>query len=76
MNIGIIGSGNMGRTLGIGWAQAGHQVRFGSPTERLAAQATGARVVKAYNTIAHEVIGRFATLSLNVVAPPPGGGGR
>lgn len=30
MKIGIIGSGNMGRSLGILWAQQGHQVYFGS----------------------------------------------
>jgi len=30
MNIGIIGSGNVGGTLGKRWAQAGHQVVFGS----------------------------------------------
>jgi 8-hydroxy-5-deazaflavin:NADPH oxidoreductase len=30
MNIGIIGSGNVGGTLGTRWAQAGHQVIFGS----------------------------------------------
>ncbi|MDY6784313.1 MAG: NAD(P)-binding domain-containing protein [Cyanobacteriota bacterium] len=30
MKIGIIGSGNMGRSLGILWAERGHQVYFGS----------------------------------------------
>jgi predicted dinucleotide-binding enzyme len=30
MSIGIIGSGNVGGTLGTRWAQAGHQVIFGS----------------------------------------------
>jgi NADPH-dependent F420 reductase len=30
MNIGIIGSGNVGGTLGTRWAQAGHKVTFGS----------------------------------------------
>lgn len=29
MNIGILGSGNMGRALGARWAQAGHNVFFG-----------------------------------------------
>jgi 8-hydroxy-5-deazaflavin:NADPH oxidoreductase len=32
MNIGIIGSGNVGGALGTGWAQKGHQVTFGSRT--------------------------------------------
>lgn len=30
MNIGIIGTGHMGRTLGLQWARAGHRVLFGS----------------------------------------------
>lgn len=30
MNIGIIGTGNMGGTIGKGWAAAGHKVLFGS----------------------------------------------
>jgi len=32
MKIGIIGSGNMGRSLGILWAQQGHEVFFGART--------------------------------------------
>ncbi len=32
MKIGIIGSGNMGRTLGMRWAELGHQVYFGAKT--------------------------------------------
>ncbi len=32
MKIGIIGSGNMGRTLGTRWAEAGHEVFFGAKT--------------------------------------------
>jgi len=30
MKIGVIGTGNMGRALGLRWAQAGHRVFFGS----------------------------------------------
>lgn len=30
MNIGIIGTGGMGRALGVRWASAGHSVYFGS----------------------------------------------
>jgi len=30
MKIGIIGTGNMGRTLGVAWARRGHHVLFGS----------------------------------------------
>ena len=32
MKIGIIGSGNMGRALGILWAEQGHEVFFGART--------------------------------------------
>ncbi|NJO81444.1 MAG: NAD(P)-binding domain-containing protein [Blastochloris sp.] len=32
MNIGIIGSGNMGRSLGLLWAEQGHEVFFGART--------------------------------------------
>ncbi len=32
MKIGIIGSGNMGRSLGILWAEQGHEVFFGART--------------------------------------------
>src|SRR5436190_23934260 len=30
MKIGVIGSGNMGRTLGLAWAERGHDVFFGA----------------------------------------------
>lgn len=36
MKIGIIGSGNMGRSLGILWAEQGHQVFFGARTAQKA----------------------------------------
>ena len=43
MNIGIIGTGNMGRALGILWAEQGHNITFGARTidkaERAAALA-------------------------------------
>lgn len=32
MKIGIIGSGNMGRSLGLLWAEQGHKVFFGART--------------------------------------------
>src|SRR5262249_12310409 len=45
MKIGIIGSGRMGRALGLGWARAGHDVLFGSrdagKAAALAAEAGG-----------------------------------
>jgi predicted dinucleotide-binding enzyme len=45
MRIGIVGTGQMGRTLGVRWAEAGHQVLFGSrhppKAESVAARAGG-----------------------------------
>ncbi|MEM7360773.1 MAG: NAD(P)-binding domain-containing protein, partial [Pseudomonadota bacterium] len=45
MNIGIIGTGNMGRALGILWAEQGHSIVFGARTiekaERAATLAGG-----------------------------------
>lgn len=45
MKIGIIGTGNMGRTLGVRWARAGHEVLFGArdraTAERAAREAGG-----------------------------------
>lgn len=45
MRIGIIGTGNMGRALGLRWAELGHEVLFGSrdasKAERVAASAKG-----------------------------------
>jgi predicted dinucleotide-binding enzyme len=34
MRIGIVGTGNMGETLGLRWARAGHEVLFGSRQDR------------------------------------------
>jgi predicted dinucleotide-binding enzyme len=41
MKIGIIGTGNMGQALGTGWAQAGHDVLFGSRDPAKAKDAAG-----------------------------------
>jgi 8-hydroxy-5-deazaflavin:NADPH oxidoreductase len=45
MKIGIIGTGNMGRALGLGWARVGHEVLFGSrdpnKAKAIAADGTG-----------------------------------
>jgi len=42
MKIGIIGTGNMGRALGVRWSAAGHEVLFGSRDRAKAAAAAGA----------------------------------
>jgi 8-hydroxy-5-deazaflavin:NADPH oxidoreductase len=45
MKIGIVGTGNMGRALGLGWARGGHEVLFGSrdlnKAKAIAAKGTG-----------------------------------
>ena len=41
MKIGIIGSGNMGRSLGIVWTELGHEVFFGGRDPEQARQAAG-----------------------------------
>jgi predicted dinucleotide-binding enzyme len=62
MKIGILGTGNMGRTLGVRWARAGHDVAFGArdrakaEAAQLAQDAPGARVVQAFNTVPHRII--------------------
>ena len=49
MNIGVVGTGNMGRTLGLRWARAGHDVLFGSRDLRKAeaVAASGPRSIQA-----------------------------
>lgn len=49
MRIGIIGSGNMGRALGVRWAAAGHEVAFGA---RNAAQAQAAAELAGHGALA------------------------
>lgn len=41
MKIGIVGTGNMGRILGCGWAVAGHEVFFGARNPQAASRAAG-----------------------------------
>lgn len=45
MKIGIIGTGNVGSALGRGWAQAGHEVVFGSRTPERASVPEESRVL-------------------------------
>jgi predicted dinucleotide-binding enzyme len=52
MNIAIVGAGNIGRTLGTKWAEAGHAVVFGvrDPQSATAQQAAAARPGAAVDT--------------------------
>jgi predicted dinucleotide-binding enzyme len=40
MHIGIVGTGNMGRALGLRWAEAGHEICFGARRREVAEAAT------------------------------------
>jgi predicted dinucleotide-binding enzyme len=48
MKIGIIGTGNMGRSLGLRWSRGGHDVLFGSrdPNKAQAIAATGPKSIQ------------------------------
>jgi hypothetical protein len=56
MKIGIIGTGNMGRALGLGWARVGHEVLFGSrdlnKAKAIAANGTGSTQAGDFDTAA------------------------
>jgi 8-hydroxy-5-deazaflavin:NADPH oxidoreductase len=59
MKIGIIGSGNVGGTLGTRWAQAGHHVVFGSrnPESDAMRQLTGKVLIDATNPLLPNLAG-------------------
>jgi 8-hydroxy-5-deazaflavin:NADPH oxidoreductase len=56
MKIGIIGTGNMGRALGLGWACVGHEVLFGSrdlnKAKAIAAKSSGSTQVGDFDAAA------------------------
>jgi predicted dinucleotide-binding enzyme len=71
MKIGIIGSGNMGRSFGIVWAELGHQVFFGGrdlEQARRAAALTGGKAQYGTNDEAAS-FGDILVYSLRGVAP-------
>lgn len=75
MNVGIIGTGNMGRTLGCGWAVQGHAVFFGARDGDAArhaaelARAAGAREVHFGNNREAAAFGEVLFYSPRDVAP-------
>jgi predicted dinucleotide-binding enzyme len=71
MKIGIIGSGNMGRSLGIVWAELGHEVFFGGRDLEQARQAATLTQGKArYGTNDEAALfGEVLLYSLREVAP-------
>ena len=71
MKIGIIGSGNMGRSLGIVWAELGHEVFFGGRDLEQARQAAALTQGKArYGTNDEAALfGEVLLYSLREVAP-------
>jgi predicted dinucleotide-binding enzyme len=71
MKIGIIGSGNMGRSLGIVWTELGHEVFFGGRDLEQARQAAALTQGKArYGTNDEAALfGEVLLYSLRAVAP-------
>jgi len=66
MRIGIIGSGNMGRHLGLVWAEAGHEVFFGArDVER--AQAAAALSAHAVHAGTNDEAARFGEVLLYTI---------
>lgn len=70
MNIGIIGTGNMGRVLGTGWSAAGHEVFFGSRDQRKAtAIAADCRSAKAGSFAEAAAFGEVILYTVRDVLP-------
>jgi NADPH-dependent F420 reductase len=71
MKIGIIGTGNMGRALGVRWSRAGHDVVFGSrdPAKAAAAAAAAAATARAGDLEAAAAFGDVVLYTVRGVAP-------
>jgi predicted dinucleotide-binding enzyme len=72
MKIGIIGTGLMGRTLGVGWARAGHRVLFGSrdlEKARAAAASAPAGSAEAGDTDAAAAFGEVVVYTVRDLLP-------
>lgn len=74
MKIGIVGTGNMGRTLGLRWAELGHDVMFGSSeaekAREVAAMAEGGAKSGTYDEAA--AFGELVLYSLRDTLPSKG----
>ncbi|HEX3764493.1 MAG TPA: NAD(P)-binding domain-containing protein [Kofleriaceae bacterium] len=71
MKIGILGTGNMGRALGVGWSRAGHDVVFGArdPARAAAAAAAAAPTARAGDLDAAARFGDVVLYTVRGVAP-------
>lgn len=71
MKIGIVGTGRMGRTLGVRWARGGHDVLFGSSDRRKAegAAADGGRSARAGDLDAAAAFGDVVLYTVRGVFP-------
>jgi predicted dinucleotide-binding enzyme len=71
MKIGIIGTGNMGRALGLRWASAGHEVLFGSrdPAKAEAVAASAPGMARAGDFDAAAAFGTVILYSVRDVLP-------
>jgi 8-hydroxy-5-deazaflavin:NADPH oxidoreductase len=71
VQIGIIGSGNMGRTLGLAWARSGHEVCFGSrdPSKARALAGQGGASARAGDFDAAAAFGEVVLYTVRDVLP-------
>lgn len=71
MKIGIIGTGNMGRTLGVGWSRVGHDVAFGArdPARAAAAAAAASPTARAGSLDDAAAFGDVVLYTVRGIAP-------
>jgi predicted dinucleotide-binding enzyme len=71
MKIGVIGTGNMGRTLGLHWARGGHEVLFGSrdPSKAKAVAESGPASSQAGDFDAAAAFGEVVLYTVRDVLP-------
>jgi 8-hydroxy-5-deazaflavin:NADPH oxidoreductase len=69
MRIGVVGTGNMGRTLGVRWARAGHRVLFGSRDPGKARSVAGSCSAEAGDLDAAAAFGEVVLYTVRDVLP-------
>jgi NADPH-dependent F420 reductase len=71
MKIGILGTGNMGRALGVRWSRAGHDVVFGSrdPAKATAAVAAASATARAGDLDAAAAFGEVVLYTVRGIPP-------
>lgn len=69
MKVGIVGTGNMGRALGVRWARGGHRVLFGSRDPRKAAAVAASCSAEAGDLDAAAAFGEVVLYTVRDVLP-------